>query len=59
MRSGIAELGERGSLYYHLACLEARSRQLDEAKKHLSRALELDPGLAEQAAADDDLKELL
>jgi len=59
MRSGIAELGERGSLYYHLACLEARSRQLDEARKHLSRALELDPGLAEQAAADDDLKELL
>ncbi len=59
MRAGIDDLGERGPLYYHLACLEARAGRLDDARDHLSRAIELDPGLAEHAKTDDDLKEVL
>jgi hypothetical protein len=59
MRAGIAELGERGPLYYHLACLEARDGRLEPAREHLAHALELDPWLAEIAKKDDDLKEVL
>lgn len=59
MRRGIAEDGERGPLYYHLACLEARAGQLDDARTHLDRAFELDPRLREHAENDDDLKEVL
>ena len=59
MRSGIEELGERGPLYYHLACLEARHGRLEDAKEHLARARELDPKLSEHAARDDDLKEVV
>jgi hypothetical protein len=58
MRRGIAELGDRGPLYYHLACLEAKAGRLDDARTHLARAIELDPKLEELAAADDDLKEV-
>lgn len=58
LRQGIDELGERGPLYYHLACLEARADRLDDARAHLARALELDPKLSEPAAKDDDLKEV-
>jgi hypothetical protein len=58
LRSGIEELGERWTLYYHLACLEARAGRLDDARAHLARAIELDPKAAEMAAADDDLKEV-
>jgi len=59
MRRGIAEDGERGPLYYHLACLEARAGRLDDARAHLDRALELEPRLGEHAEKDDDLKEVL
>jgi len=58
MRRGIAVDGERSPLYYHLACLEARVGRLDDARAHLARAIELDPGAAEHAAKDDDLKEV-
>ena len=58
MRSGIEELGERGPLYYHLACLEAKAGRLDDARAHLAYAIELDPSLRELAATDDDLKEV-
>jgi hypothetical protein len=58
MRAGIADLGERGPLYYHLACLEARAGRLDDARDHLAHALELDPNLNEIAQKDDDLKEV-
>jgi tetratricopeptide (TPR) repeat protein len=58
LRSGIEVDGERGPLYYHLACLEARAGRLDDARAHLARALELDPRLAELAKKDDDLKEV-
>jgi hypothetical protein len=59
MQAGIAELGERGSLYYHLACLEARAGRPESARGHLAHALELDPQLTEIAKKDDDLKEVL
>jgi hypothetical protein len=58
MRRDIQELGERSPLYYHLACLEARAGRLDDARTHLARAIELDPRAAENAATDDDLKEV-
>ncbi len=58
LRSGIDELGERAPLYYHLACLEAKAGRLDDARGHLAHAIELDPKLAEEAAGDDDLKEV-
>ena len=58
LRDGIEKLGDRGALYYHLACLEAKAGRLDDAKGHLARALELDPKLSENAAKDDDLKEV-
>jgi tetratricopeptide (TPR) repeat protein len=58
MKAGIEQDGERGPLYYHLACLEAKTGRLDDARAHLARALELDPRLVEQAAKDDDLKEV-
>jgi tetratricopeptide (TPR) repeat protein len=59
MRDGIAKEGERGPLYYHLACLEARAGRVDDAREHLARALELDPRLSELAAKDDNLREVL
>ncbi len=59
MEAGIEEDGERAPLYYHLACLEARDGRLDDARAHLARAVELDPKVAEMAATDDDLKEVL
>jgi len=58
IRGGIEELGEQGPLYYHLACLEAKTDRLDEARSHLARAIELDPEFEKLAAADDDLKEV-
>jgi hypothetical protein len=58
MRSGIEDLGERGPLYYHLACLEAKAGRLDDARAHLAHAIELDPFLRELAAEDEDLEEV-
>jgi hypothetical protein len=58
MESGIRDLGERGPLYYHLACLETRAGRADDARAHLARAIELDPTLADNAAQDDDLEEV-
>jgi len=58
LRAGIETDGERGPLYYHLACLEARAGRLDDAKAHLARAVELEPRLAETAAEDDDLEDV-
>ena len=58
MQAGIAEMGESGPLYYHLACLEARAGRLEDARAQLARATELDPRLSELAAKDDDLEEV-
>jgi hypothetical protein len=59
MRASIEELGERGPLLYHLACLEARAGRTDEARAHLTTAFELDPSLRAFAEDDDDLKGVL
>ena len=56
MREGIAELGERPWLLYHLACQEALAGRRDDAREHLRRAIELDPALAERARGDEDLE---
>ena len=58
LQDGIRTDGESGPLYYHLACLEARAGNDDDARRHLARAVELDPSLQAVAARDDDLKEL-
>jgi AraC-like ligand binding domain len=58
LKSGIEVDGDNGPLYYHLACLEAKAGRIGDAKIHLARAIELDPKLVEQAAKDDDLKEV-
>lgn len=58
LEAGLAERPDHPALHYHVACLEARSGRVDEARRALDRALELDPKLAEWAAADDDLAPL-
>jgi hypothetical protein len=55
MREGVAQLGERPALLYHLACLEALAGRRDDATTHIRRAVELDPELAERARGDEDL----
>jgi hypothetical protein len=59
MRAAVGELGERPELLYHLACMEARTDRLDDAREHLARAIELRPELAENAAGDDDLRDVV
>lgn len=49
---------EHPATLYHLARAEALAGRGDDAIAHLRRALELRPGLAEHAAADDDLAPL-
>ncbi len=51
MKRGIEEDGERGPLYYHLACLEARDGQLDDGTR-TSR-----PRTRARPAADRDRRE--
>jgi tetratricopeptide (TPR) repeat protein len=58
LNEGLVELPDHPALYYHLACIESRAGQLDEAKRHLERALELDPGLRKWADEDEDLAPL-
>ena len=55
LNEGLAELPDHPALYYHLACIESRAGHLDEAKRHLERAIELDPGLQKWADEDEDL----
>jgi mannose-6-phosphate isomerase-like protein (cupin superfamily) len=43
---------------YHVACAEALAGRPDDALKHLRRALELRPGLAEHARDDEDFASL-
>jgi hypothetical protein len=59
MRAAIEELGERGELFYHLACIEARAGRRHDAVGHLARAIELRPEAAAHAAEDPDLRDLV
>jgi hypothetical protein len=59
IEDGLREKGEQPALLYHLACLEARTGRLADARGHLARAVELRPELAERAREDDDLKDVV
>jgi tetratricopeptide (TPR) repeat protein len=59
MEDGIAELGESGAGFYHLARFEAKAGRRDDAVGHIKRALELRPDLREYAEKDGDLAPLL
>ena len=59
MEDGIAELGESGPGFYHLARFEAKAGRRDEAVEHIRRALELQPDLRQHAEKDEDLAPLL
>jgi hypothetical protein len=59
LESGLRDLGEQPALLYHLACMEAKLGERDEARAHLDRAVELDPRWAERAQRDEDLEEVL
>lgn len=56
LESGLAEKGEHAVLLYHLACIECRAGRAGEGRRHLARALELQPDLREWAADDEDLE---
>jgi uncharacterized Ntn-hydrolase superfamily protein len=49
-----AHAGEDALVLYNLACYESLAGRRDDALAHLRRALELDPALRTQAAADSD-----
>ena len=55
LNAGLAERPDHPPLHYHLACINARAGRLDEARRQLDRALELDPDLRKWADDDDDL----
>ena len=58
IQEGLAEKPDSAPLHYHLACIESRAGHLDDARQHLDRALELDPGLRKWADEDEDLAPL-
>ena len=55
IQAGLSEKPDHPALYYHLACIYARTGRLDEARTALDRALELDPELQKWADEDEDL----
>jgi tetratricopeptide (TPR) repeat protein len=55
LNAGLAEKPDHAPLHYHLACINARAGRLDEARRQLDRALELDPELRKWADEDEDL----
>ena len=55
LNAGLAEKPDHPPLHYHLACINARAGRLDEARRQLDRALELDPELRKWADEDEDL----
>ncbi len=55
LNAGLAEKPDHPPLHYHLACINARAGRLDEARRQLERALELDPELKSWADKDEDL----
>jgi tetratricopeptide (TPR) repeat protein len=55
---GLRKFPDSGGMYYELACLEAVNGDLDAARAHLARAVELRPEAAEWARDDEDLRAL-
>lgn len=58
LEAGLAQKPDHPALHYHRACINARAGRLDEARKALDRALELDPELQKWADEDEDLAAL-
>jgi hypothetical protein len=56
MREALDERPDHPAVLYHLACMECRAGQLEDARSHLRRAVELRPAFAEQAREDPDLE---
>jgi tetratricopeptide (TPR) repeat protein len=56
MREGLDQYPDSPVILYHLACIEARAGRADDARRHLARAIELRPELAERARDDADLE---
>jgi len=54
----LGRLGESPVLLYDLACMESLAGDTEAAVGHISRSLELDPGLKAGAAADPDFAAL-
>ena len=59
LESGLADLGEHPALLYHLACMEGKLGKRGDARRHLERAIELDPKWRERAESDEDLEGVL
>ena len=59
LEGGLRDLGQHPALLYHLACMEAKLGEREQARAHLDRAVELDPAWAERAQSDEDLEEVL
>lgn len=59
MEGALEQFGESGPRLYHVARFEARAGRIDDARKHITRALELNPEFREYAEQDKDLAPLL
>jgi len=59
IEGGLSELGEHPALLYHLACMEAKLGEREQAREHLERAVELQPEWRERAKRDEDLEGVL
>jgi quercetin dioxygenase-like cupin family protein len=56
LRDAVVRHPGHATMRYNLACAEARLGDVDEARAHLARAVELNPELAETARTDPDLE---
>jgi uncharacterized Ntn-hydrolase superfamily protein len=54
LRKALAARGEDAVLLYDLACFESLAGEPEQALAHVTRSVELDPGLRAGAAADSD-----
>ena len=59
MEDALEQFGESGPRLYHVARFEAKAGRIDDARKHITRALELNPEFREYAEQDKDLAPLL
>ena len=59
MEDALEQFGESGARLYHVARFEARAGRIDDARRHITRALELNPEFREYAEQDKDLAPLL
>ena len=58
LADGLRRFPDSPGMFYELACLEAVDGNLDTAREHLARAVELRPECAEWARTDEDLRAL-